>query len=239
MSNTVQSVVLATYFLAVPVNAQSVNDLIDLSDAVWAVSASHSDGMQVFNDVVEKFFPSAIIKDNSLGTFHSDWTNVAQDYSAHFPDFSHLDSISCTVLKKEGITRLESAIAQYGKDVRHHIPQQLRQFDLLLSTFSEEVKEGVASLQFCTGAFHPGQDRVDFKAWDQWYDHLEFLLKDAGMEIDRQSSSSDAYIAGFLSAKGNVCYDNSCVVLATPFSVAIPSANTSQTTFSIVSIIRL
>ncbi len=93
-------------------------------------------------------------------------------------------------------------------------------------------------MRACVGAWHPRKDRVDYPAWTVWYNTLEERFEDAGLAVSRSPSSARAYPAGFLFTEGAYCEGKSCILLAAPASVAMPSGNTNQTAISILSIRR-
>lgn len=232
MRNILKFLYFATISFAMPVSAQSLADLTKLSEAVWLVSNSQTDDIQILENVVSGIFPAATFEEVAL---QADWAEDVKQYSAHFPDYSRVDSIDCAVLHNEGISRFNTIVERYGNDARDYLPSPL--FPFLMGALSETSIEGALSLQFCLGAFHPHGDRVDFVAWDQWYDLLEVQFQEVGMDVSRSESAPPAYLAGFLSASGNVCDNKSCVIAAGPFNAALPSMNTNQATFAAISVI--
>ncbi|MCF2906492.1 hypothetical protein L0666_15980 [Octadecabacter sp. CECT 8868] len=211
-------------------------DLTKLSDAVWSVSASQSDNIRVLEDVALGYYPSATFNDDTLQVLQSDWADDAQQYSVHFPNYGRLDSITCMILNTGGIARVNTLITQYGDDVRDHLPPPLHEF--LWPTLAEELNKNIISIQICSGTYHPPEDRVNYSAWNQWYDFLELQFQAANMKVYRQTSPSESYLAGFLTAEGDVCEENSCIIAAGPFSVVVPELNTNQATFAVMSVIR-
>lgn len=232
MRNIFKLLYFTVISFAMPASAQSLIDLTKLSDAVWLVSNSQADDIQILENVVSGIFPAATFEEVAL---QADWAEDAIQYSAHFPDYSRGDSIECAVLHNDGISRFSTIVKRYGNDARDYLPSPLHPF--LMGALSETSIEGALSLQFCLGAFHPSGDRVDFAAWDQWYDLLEIKFQEIGMDVVRSESAPPAYLAGFLSATGNGCDMKSCVIAAGPFNTALPSLNTNQATFATISII--
>lgn len=233
---------LRTFLLSVwvmsthSVSGQTLADLEALSDALWSVSLAPDEDLERFDAAAQRTLPEMVFEDRTESALLEDWAGPARKHVGSIQRYSPLDGVECTVLDAEGISRFNRLVAERGEDAWYVLPKPLRA--LLVDEIIAVMRQDIVSLRTCIGVWHPRTDRVDYPAWTLWYDKLEKRFEDAGLTVSRSPSTAASYPAGFLSSEGEYCNDQSCILLASLLSVAIPGVNSNQTAFSILSIRR-
>ncbi len=246
----------ANFGFTTPAQAQTLPDLQKLSEVVWRISHMPSDNEAAFEQIVQEVFPSVDFENPQSflergGAYFPEgmpmpppatspqlgreWDDIARIHSAYISDYSALDKITCVVMTEAGVGRLDQLRLEDDHDAISVLPLDVRKFPT--SLFAEAFENGALTAQTCIAVFNPKDDRVDYAAWLDWYDLLEAQFLAAGLSVERSSARPPAYLAGFLSARGSVCEDRSCILTAVPFSAALPSLNTNQTTISVMSVL--
>lgn len=222
-----------TYTASCQAYAQSLSDLNLLSESVWSISLQHPDTNESFANAISKTLKVTTIKDTTDVKIPKDWARNAKQLEASISKYSHLDSIKCTLVNVDGISRFRKIIEEHGKDAIQNIPRFMSVF---LSGLNHEVlAKDLVSIQSCIGSFHPNNDMADYNNWNEWYDKLEEKFRKNGMKVNRRPSTSDSYVSGFLSGKGSVCEKKSCIHVVAPHNVKLAALNTNQATITIVS----
>lgn len=110
---------------------------------------------------------------------------------------------------------------------------------LILGDRSSVETPDMARVTFCVAALALSADMIDLDTIDDWYDGMSDRFASLGLDVSRSASSAASYPAGFLQGQGQACTEDSCIVIAAPWTAVWSNGSAGQVSLSVLAIQRV